>query len=93
MNVLNPPAQIYGCASFTKGVITLTCRQEALQSHLTDVLNLSAQMALKVRQEMQEKLVAAVATSESEQLKRFEEFMELKQRQEYQSMRDMMDRE
>uniref|UniRef100_A0A8C9ZBJ9 mRNA export factor GLE1 n=1 Tax=Sander lucioperca TaxID=283035 RepID=A0A8C9ZBJ9_SANLU len=50
-------------------------------------------MALKVRQEMQEKLVAAVATSESEQLKRFEEFMELKQRQEYQSMRDMMDRE
>uniref|UniRef100_A0A8C9ZAV2 mRNA export factor GLE1 n=1 Tax=Sander lucioperca TaxID=283035 RepID=A0A8C9ZAV2_SANLU len=85
--------EIYGCASFTKGVITLTCRQEALQSHLTDVLNLSAQMALKVRQEMQEKLVAAVATSESEQLKRFEEFMELKQRQEYQSMRDMMDRE
>uniref|UniRef100_A0A8C9ZIK6 mRNA export factor GLE1 n=1 Tax=Sander lucioperca TaxID=283035 RepID=A0A8C9ZIK6_SANLU len=65
----------------------------SLQSHLTDVLNLSAQMALKVRQEMQEKLVAAVATSESEQLKRFEEFMELKQRQEYQSMRDMMDRE
>ncbi|XP_032371467.1 mRNA export factor GLE1 isoform X2 [Etheostoma spectabile] len=52
-----------------------------------------AKMALKQRQEMQEKLVAAVATSESEQLKRFEEFMELKQRQEYQSMRDMMDRE
>uniref|UniRef100_A0A8C4GQL5 mRNA export factor GLE1 n=1 Tax=Dicentrarchus labrax TaxID=13489 RepID=A0A8C4GQL5_DICLA len=55
--------------------------------------NLSAQMALKLRQEMQEKLVAAVASSESEQLKRFEEFMELKQRQEYQSMRDMMERE
>uniref|UniRef100_A0A7N6AHF2 mRNA export factor GLE1 n=1 Tax=Anabas testudineus TaxID=64144 RepID=A0A7N6AHF2_ANATE len=50
-------------------------------------------MALKLRQEMQEKLVAAVASSESEQLKRFEELMELKQRQEYQSMRDMMDRE
>lgn len=50
-------------------------------------------MALKLRQETQEKLVAAVANSESEQLKRFEEFMELKQRQEYQSMRDMMDRE
>uniref|UniRef100_A0A3Q3E6U2 mRNA export factor GLE1 n=1 Tax=Labrus bergylta TaxID=56723 RepID=A0A3Q3E6U2_9LABR len=47
----------------------------------------------KLRQEMQEKLVAAVASSESEQLKRFEEFMELKQRQEYQSMRDMMDRD
>uniref|UniRef100_A0A8C4EXG3 mRNA export factor GLE1 n=1 Tax=Dicentrarchus labrax TaxID=13489 RepID=A0A8C4EXG3_DICLA len=55
--------------------------------------NLSAQMALKLRQEMQEKLVAAVASSESEQLKRFEEFMELKQRQEYQSMRDMMERD
>uniref|UniRef100_A0A3Q1JD66 mRNA export factor GLE1 n=1 Tax=Anabas testudineus TaxID=64144 RepID=A0A3Q1JD66_ANATE len=52
-----------------------------------------AKMALKLRQEMQEKLVAAVASSESEQLKRFEELMELKQRQEYQSMRDMMDRE
>lgn len=64
-----------------------------LQSHLIDVLNLSPQMALKLRQEMQEKLVVAVASSESEQLKRFEELMELKQRQEYQSMRDMMDRE
>ncbi|XP_074495601.1 mRNA export factor GLE1 isoform X2 [Sebastes fasciatus] len=52
-----------------------------------------AKLALKLRQEMQERLVAAVASSESEQLKRFEEFMELKQRQEYQIMRDMMDRE
>ncbi|XP_040011955.1 nucleoporin GLE1 [Xiphias gladius] len=52
-----------------------------------------AKMALKLRQEMHEKLVAAAASSESEQLKRFEEFMELKQRQEYQSIRDMMDRE
>ncbi|XP_034547368.1 nucleoporin GLE1 [Notolabrus celidotus] len=52
-----------------------------------------AKVALKLRQEMQEKLVAEVASSESEQLKRFEEFMELKQRQEFQSMRDMMDRE
>lgn len=57
------------------------------------ILNLCSQMALKLRQEMQEKLVAEVASSESEQLKRFEEFMELKQRQEYQTMRDMMDRE
>uniref|UniRef100_A0A7N8XD22 mRNA export factor GLE1 n=1 Tax=Mastacembelus armatus TaxID=205130 RepID=A0A7N8XD22_9TELE len=56
-------------------------------------LNLFAQMALRLRQETQEKLVAAAASSESEQLKRFEEFMELKQRQEYQSMRDMMERE
>lgn len=52
-----------------------------------------AKMALRLRQEMQEKLVVEVASSESEQLKRFEEFMELKQRQEFQSMRDMMDRE
>lgn len=52
-----------------------------------------AKLALRVRQEMQEKLVAAVASAESEQLKRFEELMELKQRQEYQSMRDMMERE
>ncbi|KAM3611433.1 uncharacterized protein V6R79_018474 [Siganus canaliculatus] len=52
-----------------------------------------AKIALRERQEMQEKLMEAVVSSESEQLKRFEEFMELKQRQEYQSMRDMMDRE
>ncbi|XP_059193935.1 mRNA export factor GLE1 [Centropristis striata] len=52
-----------------------------------------AKVALRLRQEMQEKLVAEAASSETEQLKRFEEFMELKQRQEFQSMRDMMDRE
>ncbi|KAJ7994063.1 hypothetical protein DPEC_G00262050 [Dallia pectoralis] len=52
-----------------------------------------AKMELTLRQELQEKLVASVASRESEQLKRFEEFMELKQRQEFQSMRDMMDRE
>lgn len=46
-----------------------------------------------MRQELQECLVANVARRESEQLKRFEEFMELKQRQEYQSMRDMMEKE
>lgn len=57
------------------------------------MFNPSAQMALRQRQEMQEKLVAAVANAESEQLKRFEELMELKQRQEFQSVRDMMDRE
>lgn len=37
--------------------------------------------------------MAGVAIRESEQLKRFEEFMELKQRQEYQSIRDMMEKE
>lgn len=52
-----------------------------------------AKLAVRRRQEEQEKLVAAVASSESEQLKRFEELMELKQRQDLQSVRDMMDRE
>uniref|UniRef100_UPI003AAD20D6 mRNA export factor GLE1 isoform X1 n=1 Tax=Centroberyx gerrardi TaxID=166262 RepID=UPI003AAD20D6 len=52
-----------------------------------------AKTELRLRQELQEQLVASVASRESEQLKRFEEFMELKQRQEYQCMRDMMDRE
>ncbi|CAN9512729.1 unnamed protein product [Ophioblennius macclurei] len=52
-----------------------------------------AKLALRLRQETQEQLVAAVALAESEQLKRFNELMELKQRQEFQTMRDMMDRE
>ncbi|XP_034452738.1 nucleoporin GLE1 [Hippoglossus hippoglossus] len=52
-----------------------------------------AQVALRQRQEMQEKFVAELVSSGSEQLKRFEEFMELKRRQEFQSIRDMMDRE
>ncbi|XP_062237555.1 mRNA export factor GLE1 [Platichthys flesus] len=52
-----------------------------------------AQAALRQRQEMQEKFVAELVSSGSEQLKRFEEFMELKRRQEFQSIRDMMDRE
>ncbi|XP_076007302.1 mRNA export factor GLE1 [Genypterus blacodes] len=52
-----------------------------------------AKMALRQREELQEQLVASVASLESEQLKRFEELMELKHRQEYQSMKDMMNRE
>uniref|UniRef100_A0A1A7WJJ9 mRNA export factor GLE1 n=1 Tax=Iconisemion striatum TaxID=60296 RepID=A0A1A7WJJ9_9TELE len=52
-----------------------------------------AKMALRLRQEEHEKMVEAAANAESEQLKRFEELVELKQRQEFQSMRDMMDRE
>ncbi|XP_030634940.1 mRNA export factor GLE1 isoform X1 [Chanos chanos] len=52
-----------------------------------------AKAELSLRQELQERLVATVASRESEQLKRFEEFMELKQRQEYQTMRDMMEKE
>ncbi|KAG5840755.1 hypothetical protein ANANG_G00192030 [Anguilla anguilla] len=52
-----------------------------------------AKAELSARQEQQERLVEAVASRESEQLKRFEEYMELKQRQDYQSVRDMMDKE
>ncbi|KAG9354634.1 hypothetical protein JZ751_001347 [Albula glossodonta] len=52
-----------------------------------------AKAELSARQELQARLVETVASLESEQLKRFEELMELKQRQEYQSMRDMMDKE
>uniref|UniRef100_A0A672SK21 mRNA export factor GLE1 n=1 Tax=Sinocyclocheilus grahami TaxID=75366 RepID=A0A672SK21_SINGR len=48
---------------------------------------------LSLRQEQQERLVATAAKCESEQLKRYEELMELKQRQEYQSMRDMLEKE
>ncbi|KAK9971114.1 hypothetical protein ABG768_027007 [Culter alburnus] len=52
-----------------------------------------AKTELSLRQEQQERLVATVTNQESEQLKRFEELMELKQRKEYQSMRDMMEKE
>ncbi|XP_069039420.1 mRNA export factor GLE1 isoform X2 [Lepisosteus oculatus] len=52
-----------------------------------------AKAQLSQRQELQEHLAASVATQESEQLKRFEEFMALRQRQEYESVRDMVDRE
>uniref|UniRef100_A0A8C6M8V4 mRNA export factor GLE1 n=1 Tax=Nothobranchius furzeri TaxID=105023 RepID=A0A8C6M8V4_NOTFU len=49
-----------------------------------------AKMALRLRQEEQEKLVEAAANAESEQLKRFEELMELKQRQEFQTQSSLM---
>uniref|UniRef100_A0A3P9KPX2 mRNA export factor GLE1 n=1 Tax=Oryzias latipes TaxID=8090 RepID=A0A3P9KPX2_ORYLA len=52
-----------------------------------------AKISLRQRQEVQERLVEEVSNVESEHLKRFEELTELKQRQEFQSMRDMMDRE
>ncbi|XP_043103517.1 nucleoporin GLE1 [Puntigrus tetrazona] len=52
-----------------------------------------AKVELSLRQEQQERLVATAAICESEQLKRYEELMELKQRQEIQSMRDMMEKE
>ncbi|XP_034018954.1 nucleoporin GLE1-like [Thalassophryne amazonica] len=52
-----------------------------------------AKMALRLRQERQEQVFAAIVSHASEQLKHFEELMEMKQRQEHQSMRDMIDRE
>ncbi|XP_054630922.1 mRNA export factor GLE1 [Dunckerocampus dactyliophorus] len=52
-----------------------------------------ARRAFRVHQELHEEMVAQVVRGQNEQLKRFEERMELKQRQEYQSMMDMMDRE
>lgn len=52
-----------------------------------------AKVELSLRQEQQERLVATVASRGSEQLKRLDELMALKQRQEYQSMRDMMEKE
>ncbi|CAL8293928.1 unnamed protein product [Gadus morhua 'NCC'] len=52
-----------------------------------------AKKELSLRQERQEQLVMAMANRESEQLKRFEELMELKQRKDSQSIRDLMDRE
>uniref|UniRef100_A0A673IZL3 mRNA export factor GLE1 n=1 Tax=Sinocyclocheilus rhinocerous TaxID=307959 RepID=A0A673IZL3_9TELE len=60
--------------------------------HVMHVCFLS-QAELSLRQEQQERLVATAANCESEQLKRYEELMELKQRQEYQSMRDMLEKE
>lgn len=51
------------------------------------------QAELSLRQEQQEHLVATVAGRGSEQLKRFDELMALKQRQEHQSIRDMMEKE
>ncbi|KAG7278003.1 hypothetical protein CRUP_020319 [Coryphaenoides rupestris] len=49
-----------------------------------------AKKELNVRQERQQQLVLAVANRGSEQLKRFEEYMELKQRQDSQSTRDLI---
>lgn len=63
------------------------------KTSIESCLLLFSQAELSLRQELQERQVAKVASLESEQLKRFEEYMELKQRQEYQSMRDMMEKE
>ncbi|XP_028851120.1 mRNA export factor GLE1 isoform X1 [Denticeps clupeoides] len=52
-----------------------------------------AKAQLNLRQELQVRMMAAVASRESEQLKRYEELMELKQRQEHQSMMDMIEKE
>ncbi|KAJ3604138.1 hypothetical protein NHX12_028879 [Muraenolepis orangiensis] len=52
-----------------------------------------AKKELSLRQERQEQMVLAVANQESEQLKRFEEFLELTQRKDCQGIRDLMDRQ
>lgn len=53
---------------------------------------ISPQAELKHRQELQQKIVHDLSTSSTEQMKRFEESLELKQRQEYEEMRDMMEK-
>uniref|UniRef100_A0A671RH12 mRNA export factor GLE1 n=1 Tax=Sinocyclocheilus anshuiensis TaxID=1608454 RepID=A0A671RH12_9TELE len=77
-----------------KGEVNILGEQKRLLSlmHVMHVCFLS-QAELSLRQEQQERLVATVSICESEQLKRYEELMELKQRQEYQSMRDMLEKE
>uniref|UniRef100_A0A8C6U5H0 mRNA export factor GLE1 n=1 Tax=Neogobius melanostomus TaxID=47308 RepID=A0A8C6U5H0_9GOBI len=79
----------------SSSILSFNNRNNALStvSTTSPVKQDSEQLAVRWRQEEQEKLVAAVVSSESEQLKRFEELMELKQRQDLQSVRDMMDRE
>ncbi|XP_028312978.1 nucleoporin GLE1-like isoform X2 [Gouania willdenowi] len=52
-----------------------------------------AKAAVRKRQQQLEETVLAIAAADSEQLKRIEELMELKQRQENQMMRDLRDRE
>ena len=66
---------------------------EGEQTKLTIITIFLSQVVLSARQELQERQVEALASRESEQMKRFEEYMELKQRQECQTMRDMMDKE
>uniref|UniRef100_A0A671SAC2 mRNA export factor GLE1 n=1 Tax=Sinocyclocheilus anshuiensis TaxID=1608454 RepID=A0A671SAC2_9TELE len=67
--------------------------EEDEQKVTSSFLNHKIHDLVFLRQEQQERLVATVSICESEQLKRYEELMELKQRQEYQSMRDMMEKE
>uniref|UniRef100_A0A671RHE5 mRNA export factor GLE1 n=1 Tax=Sinocyclocheilus anshuiensis TaxID=1608454 RepID=A0A671RHE5_9TELE len=87
-----PPVSIH--AEEDEQVMSSLGEQKRLLSlmHVMHVCFLS-QAELSLRQEQQERLVATVSICESEQLKRYEELMELKQRQEYQSMRDMLEKE
>lgn len=56
------------------------------------VHKIKGQAELKHRQELQQKIVHDLSSSSTEQMKRFEESLELKQRQEYEEMRDMMEK-
>ncbi|XP_067868224.1 mRNA export factor GLE1 [Heterodontus francisci] len=57
-----------------------------------DVHRIKGQVELKHRQEMQQKTVQGFSNTAAELLKRFEESLELRQRQEYEEMRDMMEK-
>lgn len=82
------------CCHFITDTHTHTQMKTHRLKHIGVItLVLPPQAELNRRVELQERLVATVAGLESEQLKRFEELMELKQRQEFQSMRDMLDKE
>ncbi|XP_033829253.1 mRNA export factor GLE1 [Periophthalmus magnuspinnatus] len=86
--VLSPPP--------TSGLLLVSCKEIKTAGQIIrfqEETREKAKLAVRQRQEEQDKLVAAVVSSETEQLKRFEELMELKQRQDLQSVQDMMDRE
>ncbi|XP_078406271.1 mRNA export factor GLE1 [Cetorhinus maximus] len=57
-----------------------------------EVHRIKGQVELKHRRELQQKAVQSFSNTAAELLKRFEESLELRQRQEYEEMRDMMEK-
>ncbi|XP_067826047.1 mRNA export factor GLE1 [Heptranchias perlo] len=57
-----------------------------------EVHRIKGQAELKHRQELQQKTVQGFSNTAAELLKRFEESLELRRRQEYEAMRDMMEK-
>ncbi|KAJ0067732.1 hypothetical protein NL108_010063, partial [Boleophthalmus pectinirostris] len=91
-----PPAEVVLSPPPTTGLLLVSPKEIKTAGQIIrcqEEMREKAKLAVRRRQEEQDKLVAAVVSSETEQLKRFEELMELKQRQDLQSVRDMMDRE